>query len=162
MQVAAFRAATTGTPYYVVPSGASWQSIANAVYGINSAAAGTALQTAMNNPALTINAHLTGFPATLSVPTNVPAYYLVPTGATWQSVANTLYGVNSAAAGTALQTALGSPTLSTGLHLTGLPATLSVTTTTTVAPYYTIPSGATWQSIANTLYGVNSAAAGTA
>jgi YD repeat-containing protein len=153
-----------GAPYYPVPSGATWQSVANALYGINSVAAGTALQTAMGNPALTTGAQLTGWPATLSVTTTttvtVPAYYLVPVGATWQSIANAVYGINSAAAGTALQTAMGNPALSTNLHLTGLPATLSVTTT--LAAHYLVPASATWQSIANTLFGVNSAAAGTA
>ncbi len=151
-----------GTPYYTVPSGASWQSIANTLYGVNSAAAGTALQSALGNPALTSGAQLTGFPATLTVSTTVtvPAYYNVPAGATWQSIANAVYGINSAAAGSALQTAMGNPTLSTGLHLTGFPATLSVTTT--LAAHYLVPSSASWQSIANTLYGVNSTAAGTA
>jgi YD repeat-containing protein len=164
LSIRRFTAGSGGAPYYTVPAGATWQSVANALYGINSAAAGTALQTAMANPALTTGAQLTGWPATLSVTTTttitVPAYYNVPAGATWQSIANAVYGINSAAAGTALQTAMGNPALSTGLHLTGFPATLSVTTT--LAAHYLVPASATWQSIANTLYGVNSAAAGSA
>ena len=153
-----------GTPYYTVPSGATWQSIANAVYGINSAAAGSALQTALGNPALTTGAQITGFPAQLTVSTTVtvPAYYTIPSGATWQSIANAVYGVNSAAAGSALQTALGNPALTTGTRLTGFPATLNVTVT--LAPHYLVTSGATWQTIANTLYGAgaNSSAGATA
>ena len=159
-----FSALSGGAPYYSVPAAATWQSIANALYGVDSTAAGAALQTAMGNPALTTGAHLTGWPITLTVTTTttitVPAYYNVPAGATWQSIANAVYGVNSAAAGSALQTAMGNPTLSTGLHLTGLPPTLSVSTP--LAPHYLVPAGATWQSIANTLYGVNSAEAGSA
>jgi YD repeat-containing protein len=153
-----------GTPYYTVPSGATWQSIANAVYGINSSAAGSALQSALGNPTLTTGAQLTGFPAQLTVTTTVtvPAYYTIPSGASWQSIANTVYGVNSAAAGSALQSALGNPTLTAGARLTGFPSTLSVTVT--LAPHYLVPSGATWQSIANALFGsnANTSAGGTA
>ena len=159
MQLAAFKAAGPGTPYYTVPSGATWQSIASALYGVNSAAAGTALQTAMGNPALTAGAHLTGLPATLTVPTVVttPAYYTIPSGATWQSIANTLYGINSAAASAALQTALGNPALTAGNRLTGLPSTLTVSSTVTVPAYYAVPAGATWASITLAIYGTNDA-----
>jgi YD repeat-containing protein len=157
------RYATGGQPYYLVPSGATWQSVANTLYGVNSAAAGTALQTALGNPALTAGAQLTNLPATLSVTTTttitVPPYYTIPSGATWQSVANTLYGVNSAAAGSALQTALGNPPLTAGNRLTNLPATLSVTTTTTITvpAYYTVQAGNTWSSITQTIYGTSTA-----
>src|SRR6202011_3350017 len=125
MQLAAFKAASTGALYYLVPSGATWQSIANALYGVNSAAAGTALQTAMGNPALTAGAHLTGLPATLTVPTveTVPAYYIVPAGATWASITQAVYGTTDANAVTALQAATGNPALTTGLHL-AVPLTL--------------------------------------
>jgi hypothetical protein len=47
------------------------------------------------------------------------ANFIVPAGATWQSIANTLYGVNNAAAGLALQTAMGGGTLTTGAILSG-------------------------------------------
>lgn len=161
-----------GPPYYTVPSGATWQSIASALYGINSAAAGSALQTAMNNVTLTTGAQLTGFPATLTVSTGyslnsgaltTPSggggtpYYLVPAGATWQSIAYALYGINSIAAGNALQTAMGSPTLSTGLHLTPVPATLTVQTVVTVPAYYLVQSGDTWTSITQAVYNTNNA-----
>jgi len=157
MQLAAFKAASSTGTYYVVPSGATWQSIANVLYGVNSAAAGTALQTAMGNPALTAGAHLTGLPATLTVPTveTVPAYYTIGSGATWQSIASALYGVNSAAAGAALQTAMGNPALTAGNRLTSLPSTLTVSTTVTVPAYYAVPAGATWASITLAIYGTN-------
>ena len=161
-----FSISTTFTvpPYYKVPAGATWQSIANLIYGINSAAAGAALQTAMGNPALATNVELTNFPATITISQSWAAHYLVPAGATWQSIASALYGINSAAAGTALQTALGNPSISAGARLVNIPATLTVTVTgpVTVPPYYSIPSGASWQSIANAIYGINSAAAGSA
>ncbi len=153
-----------GTPYYTVPSGATWQSIANAVYNINSAAAGTALQTALGNPSLTTGAQLTGFPAQLTVSTTVtvPAYYTIPSGASWQSIANAVYGINSSAAGSALQSALGNPTLTTGARLTGFPSTLNVTVT--LAAHYLVPSSASWQSIATALFGsgANNSAGATA
>jgi YD repeat-containing protein len=157
-------ATVTVPPYYTIPAGASWQSIANAIYGVNSAAAGSALQTAMGNPALTAGNRLTNLPATIAIVTNLAPHYLVPAGATWQSIANTLYGVNNAAAGAALQTALANPALTAGARLYNIPATLSVTTTSTITvpAYYVIPSSPSWQAIANALYGINSAAAGSA
>ncbi|MES1192674.1 MAG: LysM peptidoglycan-binding domain-containing protein [Steroidobacter sp.] len=134
------------------------------MYGINSAAAGTALQTAMGNPSIAAGTQLTGLPSTLTVSTTttVPAYYLVPSGATWQSIANAVYGINSAAAGTALQTAMGNPSIATGTHLTNLPSTLTVSTTTTVPAYYLVPSGATWASVTQAVYGTSDANAVTA
>jgi len=159
MQLAAFKAASSTAAYYAVPSGATWQSIANTLYGVNSAAAGTALQTALGNPTLTAGVHLTGLPATLNVPATqtVPAYYTIPNGATWQSIANALYGVNSAAAAAALQTAMGNPTLTAGNRLTGLPSTLTVSSTVTVPAYYLVPASATWASITLAVYGTNDA-----
>ncbi len=74
------------------------------------------------------------------------AYYKVPAaGASWNSIAQTLYG--NSAIGPSLQTALGSPTLSTGLHLGNLPATLNG------PPVYVVQANDTWQSIAWRLYG---------
>jgi YD repeat-containing protein len=152
-------------PYYVVPAAATWQSIANTLYGVNSAAAGSALQTALGSPALTTGAQLSNLPATLTVTTTatvtVPPYFTIPAGASWQSIANTLYGVNSAAAGSALQSALGNPPLTAGNRLTSLPSTLTVTTTTTVTvpAYYTVQAADTWASITQTIYGTSNAAA---
>ena len=154
----------TVPPYYTIPTGASWQSIANAIYGINSVDAGIALQTAMGNPALTAGNDLVNLPATITTSQSYAAHYLVPAGASWQSIANTLYGVNSAAAGTALQAALGDPSIAAGARLVNIPGTLPVTTTATVTvpPYFTIPSGASWQAIAYAVYGIDSMAAGNA
>jgi YD repeat-containing protein len=156
----------TVPPYYTIPSGATWQSIANALYGVSTSAAANALQSAMGNPALTAGNRLTGFPNPLSYQTTqtvtVPPYFTIPSGATWQSIASTIYGANSAAAGNALQSAMGNPPLTAGNRLTGLPSTLSVTVQITVPAYYAIPTGSTWQSVAGTLYGNSSSAAGSA
>ena len=82
------------------------------------------------------------------------SYYVVPASSTWQSVANTIYGVNTAAAGTALQTALAGQTLATGVQLGGFP-TLNLTQT--VAPYYVIVSGDTWSNVTQRIYGTTDA-----
>jgi hypothetical protein len=55
---------------------------------------------------------------------------------------------------------MGSPTLTTGLHLTSLPATLAVSPT--VPTHYLVQSGDTWQSITLALYGTNESEAATA
>lgn len=81
--------------------------------------------------------------------------YTVPSGATWQSIASTLYGVNSVEAGEALRTALGNPPLTAGTQLTDLPPTLGVSQTTTVPPYYTVQAGDTWTSITQAIYGTS-------
>ncbi len=113
---------------YVVPAGASWQSIANTLYGVNSAAAGSALQSALNDPPLVTGGRLNNLPATLTVATTttvtVPAYYTVQTGDTWASITQAIYGTSDPNAIAALQAALGNPTLTTGLHLT-VPLTLT-------------------------------------
>ncbi|MCA3174483.1 MAG: RHS repeat protein, partial [Burkholderiales bacterium] len=103
----------------------------------------SALQTALGNPALTTGSRLT-VPASLSYPVNqsssanaavlsttltststVPAYYRIKTGDTWAGITQAVYGTNVAAAVSALQTALGNPTLTVGSKLTGLPTSLS-------------------------------------
>lgn len=148
---------TAANAQYTIPtSGATWQSIARTLYGIDSAAAGAALQAVMGNRSISPRFTLAGLPPTLTV----GGTYIIPNGATWESIAGTLYGDTSAQAVAALQAVLGNPSLSSTNRLTNLPATLAYTTTLTVPPYYLIKSGDTWQSIANTLYGVDSAAAG--
>ena len=109
-----------------MPSGATWQSVANTLYGVNSPEAGAALQAALGNPALTAGAQLTNLPATLHVPIiiTVPAYYTVQSGDNWASITETIYDTDDPAAIEALQDALGNPTLSTGLKLT-VPMTLT-------------------------------------
>jgi hypothetical protein len=117
-------ARSNGTPYYVVPSGATWRSIANTLYGVNSDAAGSALQTAMGNPTLTAGVHLNAPPSTLVVTPSVPTYYVVRSGDTWASVTLYLYGTSATQAAAALQTLMGNPALTAGSWLT-IPSTLS-------------------------------------
>jgi len=119
----------TVSPYYVVASGDTWATIANALYGSN--AAGGDLANALGlDPAVQpqTNDELNNLPSTLSlaspVTATVPAYYAVQAGDTWDSIARALYG---SAVGSGLQTALGAPALTAGTHLTNLPATLTVT-----------------------------------
>lgn len=122
-------AGSSGVLYYTVPSGASWQSVANTLYGVNSAQAGAALQAALGNPALTAGVDLSGFPAQLSVTASVPAYYTVQSGNSWSSITQTIYGTSDVNAVAALQAALGSPVLSAGVRLT-VPLTLNYGGTT--------------------------------
>lgn len=121
--------------YYTVPSGATWQSLANTLYGINSAAAGSALQAALGSPPLTTGQQLTGLPATLNVTTTVPGYYVVESGDTWASITQALYGTSDAAAISALQAALFHPSLTVGASLS-VPATLSYSSTGEGAAVY--------------------------
>src|ERR1051325_646826 len=158
-----FNRFSNGTGSYVVPSGANWQTVANTLNSVNSVAAGDALRVAMNNVSLA-GATLTNLPSMLSVTTTqtvtVPAYYVVPSNPNWPSIANALYGVNTTAAGDALKTALGRSTTPTaGERLTGLPGTLTVTTTqsVTVPAYYLVPANATWPGITQTVYGTSDA-----
>ncbi len=122
-----YAARSNSTPYYVVPAGATWQSIVNTLYGVDSVAAGEALQVAMSNPTLTAGMHLLSVPATLTVTPAVPTYYVVQGGDTWASITLALYGTSNAAAVTTLQTALGNPALTTGTWLT-TPITLNYST----------------------------------
>ncbi|MDQ8021661.1 MAG: LysM peptidoglycan-binding domain-containing protein [Moraxellaceae bacterium] len=118
--------ASPGTPYYTVPSAATWASIAQALYGTASAA--SALQTVLGNPALTAGVNLTGMPASLNVTTttsmDVPAHYLVKTGDTWATITQAIYGTSSPAAVSALQAVLGNPALTVDAKLT-VPQTLA-------------------------------------
>jgi YD repeat-containing protein len=143
----------TVPPYYTVPAGATWTSITQALYGTSVAGAVSALQSQQGNPTLTTGLRLTNLPSTLNY--TVAPYYTVPAGATWTSITQALYGTSHANAVSALQSQQGNPTLTTGLRLTNLPATLNYT----VAPYYSVPAGATWTSITQALYGTNSATA---
>ncbi|MFM2450787.1 MAG: hypothetical protein RIS44_3237, partial [Pseudomonadota bacterium] len=136
--------------YYLVPAGATWASVALALYGTVDAA--SALQTLLGNPALTVGSQLSGLPATLdyNITTTVPAYYSVPADATWASVALALYGTEDVA--DELQALLGNPALTEGAQLTGLPATLNDEVHFTVRGLV-IQSGDTWESIAQAVYG---------
>ncbi|MEJ1964198.1 MAG: LysM peptidoglycan-binding domain-containing protein [Gammaproteobacteria bacterium] len=55
-------------PFYVVQAGDTWASIAGWLYGIYDATAGSVLQEAMEDVALTADTHLTGLPSELTVP----------------------------------------------------------------------------------------------
>lgn len=112
-----YRAVSNATPYYLVPAGATWRSIAATLYNVDSDAAGQALQTAMSNPTLSTGLHLQGLPATLAVSPQVPTHYIVQSGDTWASITLALYGTSQAQAATALQTVLGDPTLTVGAML---------------------------------------------
>ncbi|MBI1889492.1 MAG: LysM peptidoglycan-binding domain-containing protein, partial [Burkholderiales bacterium] len=144
-----------GQQYYTIPQGATWTSVASALYGTSNVA--SQLQSVLGNPALTAGSQLTGLPTTLTYSTQnsitVPAYYQVQAGDTWTSITQALYGTSNANAVTALQTALGNPALTTGAKLTSLPSTLNYTVTVSVAPYYSVTAGDTWASITNALYG---------
>ncbi|MFC4312710.1 hypothetical protein ACFPN2_26735, partial [Steroidobacter flavus] len=143
-----YQASYLSPGYYTVPAGATWQSIANALYGVNSAAAGSALQAAMGNPALITGGLLSAFPATLSFASTVPAYYTVQAGDTWASITQTIYGTSASAAISALQAHLGNPTLATGLELT-VPQVLSYASGGASHPLNTgslttLPGAGTW------------------
>ena len=110
----------------------------------------------MGNPALTAGAELTGFPSVViddDVVQNVAAYYGVTSGDTWASIAASLYG--SADVADELQAVLGSPSLTPGTRLVGLPSTLTDTyyITTYGEPYYLVGASDSWASIASELYG---------
>lgn len=84
--------------------------------------------------------------------TTTSTTYTIQTGDTWASIATALYG--SAQAATQLQTAVG-PVLTVGNDLSGFPASITVTTTSTqtVPPYYAVQASDSWASIATALYG---------
>ena len=146
--VARYNVAAAGS-YYIVPSGATWQSIANAVYGSNTAAAGTELQARLAPQTLATNVQLGGFPATLTVPApGGTSYYQVVTGDTWSIVANKLYGTTDANAIAALQAYCGTTTLAvsgrlyvpTTLKYQAVGTTGTVYQTTSVQNSLTIPT----------------------
>ena len=154
----------TVSPYYTVQAGDTWASIAQKLYGTTVVAA--ALESALGGPTLLAGSQLTNFPATLSYTANttvtVAPYYVVQSGDSWLSIAQTLYGTSAAAS--ALESALGNPVLTPGEKLTNLPSSLSYTTsaTATVSSYYTVQAGDTWSSIASAVYGTSDANAAAA
>jgi YD repeat-containing protein len=161
-------------PYFLVTT-ANWQSIANAVYAINSVYAGEAL-------ALKIAGSKTALPP--AVGTQIPASqltqlevftprtvapYFTVSAASWASIADAVYGVSSpeavqaialmvAGTSTAAPPAVGTVYDRDANFALRLP----VITQTTVPGYYILPSGATWESICSAVYGVNDANAVTA
>ena len=121
-----YAARSSATPYYVVPAGATWQSLANTLYGIDSEPAAAALQAAMSNATLTTGLQLQPLPTTLTVTPPTPTNYVVQSGDTWQSITLALYGINRSEAATALWDYLGRPTLTIG-ELLLIPAELAYT-----------------------------------
>jgi nucleoid-associated protein YgaU len=121
-----FKADSNSTPYYVVPAGATWRSLAATLYGVDSDDAAEALATAMGNPTLTTGMHLEAPPATLVLTPDVPTYYIVQSGDTWQSITLALYGTNRTEASTALWNYVGRPTLTVGQSL-AIPSQLDYT-----------------------------------
>ncbi|OGI66036.1 MAG: hypothetical protein A2W18_10520, partial [Candidatus Muproteobacteria bacterium RBG_16_60_9] len=91
----------------------------------------------------------------------VPPYYLVQAGDTWEAITTTLYGSSNVA--DELQSVLGNPTLATGTHLTGLPASLTdtqaATATHNLNPAYS--SGGNFSPVTNSYYDDNSRLIGT-
>jgi YD repeat-containing protein len=127
---------SAASSYYVVPAGATWQSIANAVYGSNTAAAGAELALRMAPQTLATNVQLGGFPATLAVPApGAPSYYQVVSGDTWSIVTNKLYGTTDANAIAALQAYCGTTTLAVSGRLY-VPETLKFQAVGTTAAVY--------------------------
>ena len=146
-------------PYYTVQDGDTWASIAQALYGTSDPNAAAALQAALGNPTLGAGEHLMLIPASLSytttTTTTVPASYTVLEDDTWTSVTQALYGTSDPNAVAMLESVLGGLQLIPGEQLANLPASLTYTTnvTTAVPLTYTVQSGDTWASIAQTLYG---------
>ncbi|MES1263920.1 MAG: hypothetical protein ABUL69_06155, partial [Peristeroidobacter soli] len=88
---------------------------------------------------------------------NPVASFTIPAGATWASLATTLYG--TAAVADDLQRVLGNPALTAGTKLRNLPATLVDTYDAPVSPYYRVNAGDTWASITMAVYGTDNAGA---
>jgi hypothetical protein len=112
-----YQAVSNATPYYLVPAGATWRSIAATLYNEDSDAAGQALQTAMSNPTLSTGLHLQNPPTTLVVTPQVATHYIVQSGDTWASITLALYGTSAMQAAAALQSVLQNPTLTVGAML---------------------------------------------
>ena len=123
-----FQAVSNATPYYRVPAGATWRSIAAALYDVDSDSAAEALRIAMGNPTLSTGLDLQALPAMLIVTPPVPTHYIVQNGDTWASITLKLYGTDRAEAADALQTYLGDPALTIGAQLL-IPAELLYTVT---------------------------------
>jgi len=158
----------TVPPYYTVGAGDTWSTIASTLYGSTTPQAVAALQQAMGNISLANGIQLTGLPPVLAYATSrtetVPAYYTVQQGDSWAGIAQSLYGASDAEAAAALQAAMGNVALAAGAKLSGLPATLHYTTTSsiTVPAYYLVQASDSWASVACALYGDGSADAAAA
>lgn len=151
------RTFTNPATTYTVQTGDTWDIIALSIYGASDG--GEELATALGfDPSTqpTAGADLSSLPASLTV--NVDPYYTVTGTESWDDIASLLYG-GVTNAGDELATALGLDPLIdpvAGAELSGFPATLAVTVTTTqtgLPPFYLVQSGDTWNDIALLLYG---------
>jgi YD repeat-containing protein len=124
---------------YIINEGDTWESIAQTLYGTIDVA--DELQTALGNPPLVAGGKLSNPPDPITdVVTsiiNVPPYFTVQDGDTWQSIAQLVY--DDAAAATALSSALGNPPLTAGAELT-MPLTLTYDTLATRSTTTTVTS----------------------
>ena len=103
------------TPYYTLPSGGDWASVANTLYGT----AGLADQLSAGR-SYVAGMRISGMASSLvhTLNTVVPAYYSVQAGDTWAAITQEVYGTSDPAAVSALRSRLGDPALTAGLHLT--------------------------------------------
>lgn len=140
---------SSSTPYYIVPAGATWESLANVLYGTPSAA--DALKTFLNDIPLTVGTRITGIPDVLAYTEQVAVspHYVVSPGATWAEIALALYGSESAA--DQLRQAMGDVDISEGTVLYGMPSVITLQPPSVKG--ILVAEGATWASIATSLYG---------
>ncbi len=121
-----YQANSNSTPYFIVPAGATWRSLAATLYAVDSDEAGEALALAMGEPTLTTGMRLDAPPTTLVLTPDVPTFYIVQSGDTWQSITLALYGTDRSEAATALWNYVGRPTLTVGQSL-AIPSQLADT-----------------------------------
>jgi YD repeat-containing protein len=142
--------------YYRIQTNDTWQNVVYRVYHTSEPAAAETLRQALGNPSLVAGEKLTGLPQILSyqVTTAVPQYYLVNSGDSWESIVSAVYHTTDPEAALKLKSTMGSPALTAGKKLSGLPATLNYTTSATVIldSTYVIKTGDTWAGITQALY----------
>ena len=121
------------------------------------------MQAALGNPTLSAGEQL-ALPSSLtfqpSATRALHPYYTIQAGDTWANITQAIYGSSDPKTAAALQAALGSPVLTAGEQLTGLPPSLQVTATTHVEGY-TVQAGDTWTSLTQLLYETSDPAAAT-
>jgi RHS repeat-associated protein len=160
-------AIVTVTPYYPIPSGATWSSLSSTLYGSNAVA--DELQTALGDPALVAGQPLRGLPDTLTdsgsgePPAPSEPYYPVTLITTWASIGNDLYG--SAGVADELQAHMSSRGIIlsavTRIDQSNFPSSLiDNDVVVTVPAYYPITSTLSWETIARTLYSTTDDLAG--
>jgi YD repeat-containing protein len=150
-------------PHYLIPPGSTWGSIALDLYG--SADFADLLEGAMGGGEVLEGARIYGLPDTLVRPDSVTYKgYTVsdPSQMDWGVLAQMLYGDASLA--TRLSQALGNPVLQVGVVLAGLPASFNFggngVAHSKIA--HTVQEGASWSSVALSVYGDGSVAAAAA